>query len=76
MRVSCQPRYAGQLVVGQAMFGTPFLVPSLTRVSSAVLKRAAQSPGVLPNSIAAPGTMKNDHLSQAAYVQAWDYDFQ
>ena len=38
MRVNCQSRYTGQLVEGQAIFRTPFLVPSLTRVSSAVPK--------------------------------------
>ena len=76
MRVNCQPQYAGQLVVGEAIFRTPFLVPSLTRVSTAVLKRAAQTPGMLLDSAAAPGTMKSDHLSQATYMQVWNYDCQ
>ena len=48
---------------GQAIFGSPFLDPSLTRVSSAILKRAAQSPGMLPTFFAAPGTKNSDHLS-------------
>ena len=62
-RVNCQPRYADQFVVGQAIFGTPFLVLSLTRVSSAVLNRAAQSPEMLPNFLAAQVTRESDHLS-------------
>ena len=44
-------------------------------VSSAFLKRAAQSPRRLPNSIAAP-SMKNDHMAWTACVQVCGYDFQ
>ena len=62
--------------VGQAIFRPPFLGLSLTRVSSAVLKRAAQSPRMLPDFSGAPGTEKNDHWSKAAYVQDHDYNCQ
>ena len=46
----CQPWLAGQIHVGQAIFRSPFLGPSLTRVGSAILNRAAQSPRMLPDS--------------------------
>ena len=56
----CQPRLAGQIDVGQAIFRPAFLGPSLTRVSSAVLNRAAQFPRMLPDSPIAPNIGTND----------------
>ena len=56
----CQPRLAGQIHVGQAIFRPPFLGPSLTRVSSDILNRAAQSPRMLPDSPTAPNIGTND----------------
>ena len=62
----CQLRLAGQIHVGQAIFRPPFLGPSLTRVSSAILNRAAQSPRMLPDS---PTARDERPKSEAAYVQ-------
>ena len=56
----CQPQLAGQIHVGQGIFRPSFLGPSLTRVSSAILNRAAQSPRMLPDSPTAPNIGMND----------------
>ena len=52
-RVNCQARPVAPTFVGHTKVGTLFLLPCLTRLSSAVLKRAAQSPGLLHNLLAA-----------------------
>ena len=62
--------------VGQTMFRPPFLGPSLYRVSSAILKRAAQSPWMLPGLSAAPGTERGRLSSMTACVQDRDYNCQ
>ena len=56
----CQPRLAGQIDVGQAIFRPPFLGPSLARVSSAIHNRAAQSPRMLSDFPIAPNIGMND----------------
>lgn len=44
------------------MFRLPFLRPLSTKGESAVLKRAAQSLGLLPDSSSTLNTESNDHL--------------
>mgnify|MGYP001794358549 CR=1 len=56
----CQSWLAGQIDVGQASFRPLFLGPFLTRVSSAMLKRAAQSLRMLPDSPTATNIGMND----------------